>query len=431
MVSTAYADELVTVYHGDALDVLRGLPDRSVDAVVTDPPAGIAFMGRAWDHHRGGREQWSAWLAEVMGEALRVAKPGAHALVWALPRTSHWTACGLEDAGWEIRDRVSHLFGSGFPKSLAVDKAIDKAAGAEREVVGTHASPAGNGKAGTVALGGAWQDAPSLTAPATEDARRWSGWGTALKPAAEDWWLARKPLAGTVVGNVLAYGTGALNIDACRVPHGDDVDMHAVQRQQSANDLYIGGAKPGDVIAMYKAGGRWPSNVVLSHTPDCGQGCVPGCPVTELDQQSGTSASPSSPVRQGGYHGGGFDVGRAVGQAREGFGIGYADSGGASRFFPVFRYEAKADSNERPRVNGTAHPTVKPLNLMRWLVRLVTPPGGLVLDPFAGSGTTAEACVIEGFRCTAVEREAAYLPFIVARLTKPIQPAFDVGTEVS
>ena len=505
----------VTLYHGDALAVLRELPDGSVDAVVTDPPAGISFMGRAWDHHRGGREQWSGWLAEVMAECLRVAKPGAHAVVWALPRTSHRTACGLEDAGWEIRDRITHLFASGFPKSLAVDKAIDKIrdwtlverlAGEIRRAraasrlslaeIGQAMQAATDGQYGkwyhrgghmffetgrslpsrpewdrlrcvlpiadeftgvydeaerevlgevvTNRDGGSWADGVRsgmfqvgerkiiTTAPATDDARRWSGWGTALKPAAEDWWLCRKPFPGSVASNVLAYGTGALNVDAARV--GTDT---------ARGDRYNGRPPGGDggsevlhglahAVPWTVPPGRWPTNLVLSHaaTPDgedlCVDGCVQGCPVAELDRQSGVSRDGVAVQRN--RPGGTYQAPSAYGVFGNGPrpDLGYGGEGGASRFFPVFRFQAKAPTSERPKVDGKGHETVKPLDLMRWLVRLVTPPGGLVLDPFAGSGTTGEACIIEGFRCLLVEREAEHLPKIVARLSKPIQPVLEV-----
>jgi hypothetical protein len=202
-----YQSESATLYHDNCLTVMRTLADCSIDSIVTDPPAGISFMGKDWDHHKGGRDAWVAWLTEVMRECLRVLKPGGHALVWALPRTSHWTAWAIEGAGFQIRDRVSHLFGSGFPKSLDVSKAIDSAAGAERRVVGVYMPPDGHVRSvlrsSTVAMGKpndqAWNT--PLTAPVTAAAKQWNGWGTALKPACEDWWLCRKPL-GTPELNV-------------------------------------------------------------------------------------------------------------------------------------------------------------------------------------------------------------------------------------
>lgn len=443
-----YSDELVTLHHGDCLDVLRELPDNSVDAVITDPPYGIRFMGKSWDgadieagverrrsqaempdDGKAGRnggyrsaaaeagrydltttanQAFQAWCAEWTTECLRILKPGGHLLSFGGSRTWHRLVAAVEDAGFEIRDSIAWLYGSGFPKSLDVSKAIDKAAGAERQVVGRKTLPTGGPRReegpGTRADGSGWarpwQTDPaaieakaSITAPATEDAQRWQGWGTALKPAFEPIVVARKPLVGTVAGNVLEHGTGALNIDACRTPAGQDY-----------------ADKCASVIGLSTSpAGRWPTNVVLDHTQ-----------AAELDRQTGVlrtggneMGSPSKPTTDvyGEYQRKPYEKIR--------------DSGGASRYFPVFRYEAKAPTSERPRDGEVAHPTVKPLDLMQWLVRLVTPPGGTVLEPFAGSGTTAEACVIEGFRCIAIEREADYLPLIVKRLSKPIQMGFE------
>jgi site-specific DNA-methyltransferase (adenine-specific) len=260
-----------------------------------------------------------------------------------------------------------------------VSKAIDKAAGATRDVIGPSARHvSGKPEQRTEGLIGSSTFAESVgmgafvTAPATEDARTWSGWGTALKPAREPIIVARKPLAGTVAANVLEHGTGALHIDACRVEGVPPSKPQPRLGAKQSGGVYGFGTGEGRNGDMSSAAGRWPSNVVLSHAPECDEACLPGCPVAELGEQS--------------------------------------------KFFPVFRYQAKAPTRERPKVDGVAHPTVKPLELMRWLVRLVTPPGGLVLDPFAGSGTTVQACEAEGFRCIAIEREAQYLPLIQARM---------------
>lgn len=437
----------VMLFHGDCRDVLAELPDASVDAVVTDPPYGLEFMGREWDRpwavsatnsvgyagrddlqlpaHRdsrnancrscGGRQrgakrctceqpQWDRDPAEDMRafqywcqawavECLRVLKPGGHLLAFGGTRTYHRLTCAIEDAGFEIRDEIAWLYGSGFPKSLDVSKAIDKAAGAEREVVGPKAFADGTSARRTQRLGtGVFNDPASresnltITAPATDDAKRWQGWGTALKPAHEPIVVARKPLAGTVAANVLAHGTGAINVDACRNEHDEPAGRPSSGMHGKRAGIM------GETVERFRettaasTAGRWPTNVVLSHaaTPDgadaCADDCVPGCPVAELDAQSGVF-------------------------------------GGASRFFPVFRYQAKAPTRERPKADGVAHPTVKPLALMRWLVRLVTRPGGVVLDLFAGSGTTAEAAIAEGFRCILAEQYQPYIPLIQQRLT--------------
>jgi len=449
MTTPYYADDSVTLWHGDCLDVLRTLPDASVDAVCTDPPYGLGFMGKAWDaefiatttetrrQYAGdpsggtspnggfrsaaaeagrydlsptGNAAFQAWCEQWATECLRVLKPGGHMLAFGGTRTWHRLACAVEDAGFEVRDSIAWLYGSGFPKSLDVSKAIDRAAGAEREVVGPgrwNGVKGDNANQVDVLIrpGGKHDE----TAPATDDARTWQGWGTALKPAFEPVVVARKPLDGTVASNVLRHGTGALNVDGCRIGvseadrpavQGREFVAENVERTAYGDYAHDGGRRAID----YAPGGRWPANVVLDESQ-----------AVELDRQSGVLTSgvlaahhqraPKDAGILGAY-------GSAEGER------GYGDQGGASRFF----YVAKAPTAERPREDGVAHPTVKPLDLMRWLVRLVTPPGGTVLEPFAGSGTTAEACVIEGFRCIAIEREADYLPLIVQRLTKPIQP---------
>ena len=388
------------VVEGDCLDVLRDLPDACIDAVVTDPPYGLTFMGRDWDRGVPGAVFWT--------EILRVAKPGAHLVAFGGTRTYHRLACAIEDAGWEIRDSLHWMYGTGFPKSLDVSKAIDKAAGAEREVVGAKIT----GKARTAVGWQGGQQLVDITAPATDAAKQWDGWGTALKPAHEPVVLARKPLAGTVAANVLAHGTGALNVDGCRVGIAD-ADRSVIDKRSGAGygtGHTVGahqGRDPGERFKSNPAG-RWPPNVLLSHAPDCGDECVPGCPVRELGEQSGerTSGSRAPGVRKGlGYRGTANGDG---GPAIEG------SSGTAARFFPRFRYVAKASKKERGE--GNNHPTVKPVALMRWLVRLVTPPGGLVLDPFAGSGTTGVATVAEGRRCFMIEKESEYAEIIKARM---------------
>ena len=391
-----------TLHHGDCLEWLRTLPSESVDSVVTDPPAGIAFMGKAWDHHKGGRSQWVAWLTDVMSECLRVLKPGGHALVWSLPRTEHWTACAIEDAGFEIRDGVYHLFAQGWPKSLDVSKAIDAAAGAEREVVARNPNARPN-RAGVASnsLRQAQTTGAPITAPATDDAKRWSGWGTALKPACERWVLARKPLAGTVAANVLAHGVGALNVDGCRVESGASgiVDRTSVERFTEQ--------RAGEAL------GRWPSNVVLSHAETCDNECDEACPVRALDEQSGFTKSSDRPRNNNTASKHAYSARAAVVTS------GHADSGGASRFFPIFHpfgYFGKAKSSNQRGGRENRHPTVKNIDLMRWLVRLITPRGGLVLDAFGGSGTTGVAALLEGCSFVAAEADSESHAFACKRL---------------
>jgi hypothetical protein len=327
-------------------------------------------------------------------------------------------------AGFELRDTIGlagWVYGSGFPKSLDVSKAIDKAAGATREVTGPGRWA---GRESEYDLGivndDAWRGGADrvTTAPATNDARKWHGWGTALKPAWEPIVLARKPLAGTVAQTVLAHGTGALNIDACRtgaeprVNHaGGTSSLQRVSRvEQGYRDHVTESVGEASTVS-----GRWPTNAVFVHHPDCGPDeqpgpCVPGCHVADLDGQSGIGRPGERPANR---------TGLGYGEAQRSGTKGTREllsSGGSSRFFPCFRWEAKAPPAERPRVDGVAHPTVKPVALMRWLVRLLAPPGGLVLDPFAGSGTTGQAARAEGHRALLIERDPSYLPLIAARL---------------
>ena len=414
--------ELLT---GDCLDVLKTFADESVDACVTDPPAGINFLGKTWDDPqawddyrrarnendagrdnvfgrtsraapeiaRGSREIFIAFIQAVMVEVLRVLKPGGHALVWAIPRTSHWTTTAIEDAGFEIRDVITHHFGSGFPKSLDVSKALDKAAGAERKVVGSKVGLPGYSLAHQGAgrfRGDNAEGECAITAPSTDDAKTWEGFGTALKPASEHWILARKPLIGTVVANVLKHGTGVLNVDGCRVATDENLNGGAYAKDGSDRADGYGDwqfKRTGAAGEYKQPPGRWPPNTVLSHAEGCrvvgtttikgdpregGEGtrpggfiapgadkgdgkpcgklygdsevpiyeCVEGCAVAELDRQSGprTSGSRKAGVRKGmGYHGADGDGGPAI----EG------SSGGASRFLPTFVYQAKASRSER------------------------------------------------------------------------------------
>ena len=452
-----------TLHHGDCLDVLRGMADASVDSVVTDPPYGLSdhkpaevveclkawlagepytpkgkgFMGKGWDAWVPGPEVWR--------ECLRVLKPGGHLLSFAGTRSMDLMCMSVRLAGFELRDSIGHAsdggdttqapimawtFGSGFPKSMDVSKAIDKAAGVDREVVGEIPDRwTGKGNALNFSTDRHQDSVQVLGGPATDAAKQWQGWGTALKPAWEPIILARKPLIGTVAANVLAHGTGGMNIDGCRV--GDDAVVSSGSTGMDARRFALG-TRPKDYTAHQEPSahtGRWPANLLHDGSPEV----VALFPV---------NAGASAPVR--GTEGSKASTGNVTGERNRVPGAFHADTGSAARFF----YCAKASKGDRdeglddstassaavldhrpsgdfsarmnrvrpPVIRKNNHPTVKPTDLMRYLCRLVTPPGGIVLDPFTGSGSTGKAAILEGFRFIGAEREAEYIAIARARI---------------
>ena len=493
-----------TIIHGDCLEELKKLDDNSVDAVITDPPYGlsntkpkqVADVLKAWvtgdtvsvPAKRGGfmGADWDSFVPPpaVWEECMRVLKPGGHMAVFAGARTQDLMGLSIRLAGFEIRDALGWIYGSGFPKSMDIGKAIDKRPGvhhhrefaahlkekreaaglsrqdvservvgtrsgacwnwehhqfpkyewwpalrdllgldedrwgqivaeADREVVGKYQSGLHTGPSGV----GGHGEGGAVTAPATSEAQRWDGWGTALKPAIEPIILARKPLDGTVANNVLAHGVGGLNIDACRVGMSDaDREAAKVPHPVQHNDgraVYQMGTGEGRNGATFEPApaGRFPANVLLDEHA-----------AKEMDKQSGVRQAGGYPASKGvksspganGTMGGGW-----AGEYREHRET--TQPGGASRFFPVFKYQAKAPKKERPvivREDGSKiqHATVKPLALMEWLVSLIVPPGGTVLDPFAGSGTTLQAALNKGFQPIGIEQDADYIQLIHQRL---------------
>jgi len=367
------------LHHGNCLDVLRAMDDSCVDSIVTDPPYGLSFMGKKWDYDVPSTEIWT--------ECLRVLKPGGHMLAFAGTRTQHRMAVRIEDAGFEIRDMIAWVYGSGFPKSLDVSKAIDKAAGAEREVLGIAGKSGStrNSMTGDFA-GGEYM----ATSPATESAKQWQGWGTAMKPALEPITIARKPLIGTVAENVLAHGTGGLNIDGCRVP-GEP--WKAVAPNSGGRSGGVMGKKSDHPGGEPNLSGRWPANLIHDGSDEV----LAGFPETK------------SGARKSGQGGNG-DSGIVAFRNKPNTNDFPSDSGSAARFF----YCAKASKKDRDTNN--IHPTVKPTDLMAYLCRLVTPHGGLVLDPFMGSGSTGKAAMREGFQFCGIEINSEYVEIARARI---------------
>ena len=458
------------ILEGDALEMLRTLPDESVDAVITDPPYELAFMGKRWD--RAG----VSFRVETWEAVIRVMKPGAHLLAFGGTRTYHRLVCAIEDAGFEIRDSIHWIYGTGFPKSLDVGKALDemafqewlkddpgrakkyqeqllqakgdteavehirrkfrKRAGLDRQIIGRKtgrsATPVEDIRGGRYMAGEAGAiDCSAITAPATEAAKQWEGWGTALKPGHEPIVVARKPLEGTVAQNVQKWGTGGINVDACRVA---GVKPQVTQGINS-NPTSFAVAKERRISGDPDTG-RWPPNVLLDESA-----------AAELDRQSGITQSGAMRKQVNEYPG---ESRTAFLRGKSGPNNQRRDSGGASRFFPIFRYEAKASRSERDaglegfeelsggeltdRKDGSAglqspragagrtsggrnlHPTVKPVALMQWLCRLVTPPGGTVLDPFTGSGSTGIAAGREGFRFVGIDDDPRYVELATRRI---------------
>jgi len=425
------------ILEGDCRKTLKRLAAESVASIVTDPPYEIGFMGKGWDGSGVANDP------KLWAECFRVLKPGGHILAFGATRTSHRMACAIEDAGFEIRDSIHWVYGSGFPKSHNVSKGIDRAAGAERSVLGTNKSGARSIYANV--SGKILNPLLNVTAPATDDARKWEGWGTALKPAHEPIVMARKPFTGTVAQNVLEHGTGAINIDGARIGLAD----WGQRPKRSPNGIYGNGKGTNSTTSEALTGqGRWPANVILTHSIECGPKCMPDCPAREIDQQSGHLHAAGTRSKR--PDDGPFKSGIKPLKKDENV---INDSGGASRFYaqPEWArgdyltsiYTPKAGKKERNAgldgmperkggsmsggaetregkptnhpVRANHHPTVKPVALMRYLIRLVTPPGGLVLDPFLGSGTTAVAAILEGYDWIGCEITAEYLPIIEAR----------------
>lgn len=415
-----------TILHGDSVHLLQARAANTIDSLVTDPPAGIGLQGFEWDQDKGGRDQWIAWLSKIMTGCFRAMKPGAHGFVWALPRTSHWTALALEKAGFQIRDIVTHIFGSGFPKSLDLEKAIIRAKHLDLDLlyrattwIRTRRDELGltNAELDSIAQikGGAchWTAIPPYAQPAvptlerwmllekalgpapewmipllkpahlkgsnTLEAKQWVGWGTALKPASEHWILIQKPMiAPSAASNVLKFGTGAINIDACRIPTNGKIPDAKLLPFRGGRFLWEKSSTPRTQTFKAHPLGRHPANLIITKDYD-----THACPAKLIDQE--------------GY------LERKVSEYFQ-------------TFVPEkpFVYCKKASADERGEFNS--HPTVKPLRLMQYLIKMLTPPGGVVLDPFMGSGSTGVACLKENFQFLGIEKSEVYFEIAKYRL---------------
>jgi len=416
MTRTTFLDGRVTLLAGDCREQIKTIPDNSIDSCCCDPPyalvsvakrfansprsententenpygrTGRGFMGQRWDTGE------SAFAVDFWSQVYRVLKPGGYVLAFGGTRTYHRLACAIEDAGFEIRDQIDWLYGSGFPKSLDLAKAIDKAQGTVGERVPAGA-PVKRMIPGADQNKDGWEKTngreyqPGSYVPGSPEAEQWNGWGTALKPSLEPICMARKPIEGTNAENVLRYGTGALNIDGCRIP-GAKPDTTRGASNKASSMVGTLGAQ-GRIIDDGR--GRWPANVIHDGSDEV----IDAFPNSEGGHWSGETPSLSGKQRAAGPES--FDLGK----------------GSAARFF----FSPKADGHDRL---GSKHPTVKPLDLMQYLVRLVTPPGGLVLDPFAGTGTTGEAAWREGMNAILIEREAEYQADIARRMDLALHP---------
>lgn len=392
---------------GDAIEVLKTLPDNSVDALITDPPAGISFMGKAFDHDRGGMIPWVNWLSEILSESLRVMKPGAIGLVWSIPRTCGWTQLALELAGFRVIDSIAILNGSGFPKGLDISKTLEK------------------------------DNHP--------DAVKWDGWKSAqLKPSHEDWFIVQKPVEGTIARNVLKWGVGGVNVEACRIGATKRVPG-CISKSQGTGNAWgssLGNGKTINDDGQNPNVGRYPANTILVCSPECDREThARSCPVSILGEQGGERKSGGGIKSKAGAV---AENGKTGGRRVSNFdnkGIG-GDTGTAARYFKqlphdpetfeTFRYHTKASQRDRSCDGAVEniHPCVKNRSLMRYFCKLITPPGGIVLDPFGGSGSTAIGAIEEGFNYLLIEKEEEYHAIALARIAAIQKPSNQLSLNV-
>lgn len=412
--------------NGDALEQLKRIPKNSVDSVVTDPPAGIGFMGKDWDKDKGGRDEWIKWLSEIMIEVNRVLKPGGHGLVWALPRTSHWTGMALENAGFEVRDVIQYLFGSGFPKSYNIGKGVDKKLGNDREVLGESKKTSFDDWSRFTEK--EWKRKDNYI---TKETSEWEGFGTALKPSSEFWFLIRKPLSEkTIVDNVLKWGVGGLNIDGSRIGYFDKKYFNNIKKgvecgyKQSQKDTTFM-ASDGEGRTANNLG-RFPAHTLHDGSDE----------VMEEFAKAGTTISKGGGMKDFNKS----DLFQGKPSKNKTDSCGFNDEGTPARFFYCSKPSTKErnmgldgfEDKQRERrdegqlkfdspltrfkIEKNTHPTLKSVKLMNYLINLITPPKGIVLDCFMGSGTTGISALLNGNRFIGIEKEKEYIEISEARI---------------
>jgi len=378
----------MNLINADCIIAMKEMAENSVDSIITDPPYELGFMGKSWD------STGIAFNVEVWQEALRVLKPGGHLIAFSGSRTYHRMAVAIEDAGFQIRDQIMWVYGSGFPKSHNISKGIDKSE--NNEVWENNAYGGGNSKCdkcGKWMISGSPCQCPKpIVEFKTAAAKQWDGWGTALKPAHEPMVLARKPVEGTVANNVMTWGVGGLNIDATRVGTDDNLSVGSNNRKNGAINFGMADDKEAQTQSPL---GRFPANFIHDGSDEV---------VALFPDKAGGGHWTKTKVTGFGEFGGGTSEYLGQGE-KDGF-------GSAARFF----YCAKASKRDRNEGSVNNHPTVKPTDLMRYLCKLVTPPNGTVLDPFMGSGSTGKACTYEGFNFIGIDQSAEYVEIAKARI---------------
>ena len=389
------------IYQGDCLEIMKSLPENSIETCITDPPAGINFMNKKWDSSRGGRDRWISWMEERFAEVMRILKPGGLAFAWAIPQTAHWTATAIENVGFKINTKAYFLFGASWPKGADISKGIDEHFGCIREKVENplkNKQTAGRGSA--YPKPGVETIEPEPVHPLAKD---WNGWNTQLKPMAEEWVIAMKPIDKNFANNALKWGVAGFNIEECRISlNGEEPPTGSKNGNGKIKEGW--GFNRREYITSQK--GRYPGNVIIHEEV-----------ARDLDEKYGERKSGKMKAGKRSRR-----KGDDYGKLSENYNGTETSTGGASRFFTQCEYffSGKAPQSEKNIGLGEEkckHPTVKNLALMRWLCKLSkTPTGGTIIDPFAGTFSTLIAAYLEGRKFIGIEIDSEYCRDGLARL---------------